>query len=315
MSRFALLAALLFLAPALCDEEKEKENGNGEKPKKPPKTLFEWLPGDKPENGEEEGDEEDTIATDRPDFTEASSTVGLGRVQLEMGYTFIHDREDGTTTRGHSYPEALLRIGMFAEWFELRLGQNFSHIRQTGGADADITIATPGMAPVRASGNADGAEDLYLGVKLFLAEQKGILPETSLMIQTTVPTGARTLTADELLPGVNLLYGWDVIEDRLTLGGSTQANRSLDGVGHYYVEVAQSVTMGLRYTKKLASYTEYFGLYPSSAIDADTVAEHYVNGGFTYLVTNNFQLDIRAGLGLNRAADDFFAGAGFAIRY
>lgn len=44
-------------------------------------------------------------------------------------------------------------------------------------------------------------------------------------------------------------------------------------------------------------------------------AIHYFNGGFTYRVTPNFQLDIRAGLGLSRAADDFFTGTGFAVRY
>jgi hypothetical protein len=62
-------------------------------------------------------------------------------------------------------------------------------------------------------------------------------------------------------------------------------------------------------------FTEWFAFYPTSALADGIGPEHYFNGGFTYLVTNNFQLDIRAGLGLNQAADDFFAGTGFAVRY
>jgi len=39
-----------------------------------------------------------------------------------------------------------------------------------------------------------------------------------------------------------------------------------------------------------------------------------LNAGLTYLVTPNFQLDWRAGLGLNTAADGFFTGCGFTVR-
>jgi hypothetical protein len=34
----------------------------------------------------------------------------------------------------------------------------------------------------------------------------------------------------------------------------------------------------------------------------------------TYLITNNIQWDLRAGVGLNQAADDFFTGTGISIR-
>jgi hypothetical protein len=62
-------------------------------------------------------------------------------------------------------------------------------------------------------------------------------------------------------------------------------------------------------------YLETYGLIPVSAIAPDAGPQYYADGGFVYRVTNNFQLDIRAGIGLNRRADDFFTGAGFAYRY
>ena len=42
---------------------------------------------------------------------------------------------------------------------------------------------------------------------------------------------------------------------------------------------------------------------------------HYINGGFTYLITNDIQWDIRAGAGLNDAAEDYFIGTGLSIRF
>jgi hypothetical protein len=289
----------------------DAKNGK-EESEKPPRTLLEWRVGKKDDGGDEE-EEEDTIATDRPDFTESSSTVGKGRVQLEAGYTYIRDRQNGTTVETHSYPEALLRIGMFAEWFEFRIGQNLASERTRSATE---------------NSRANGAEDLYLGVKFFLAEQQGVLPETSVVLQMTVPSGASAFTADEVLPGVNLLYGWDVVKGKLDAGGSTQINRARSGhtvtfplaaanheVGNSYTELAQSFTTGISFTEKLRLYNEFFGIFPHSSTDPETVAEYYYNAGFTYLVTPNFQLDIRAGMGLNRHADDFFAGSGFAIRY
>ena len=64
-------------------------------------------------------------------------------------------------------------------------------------------------------------------------------------------------------------------------------------------------------TDRLGTYFEYFGFYPN-ADDMD--AAHSMNGGFTYLITDNLQFDIRAGFGLNEEADDFFTGAGFSWR-
>ena len=243
--------------------------------------------------------EDDSIVTDRPDFTEASSTVGRGRIQLESGYTYVQDTAGGVRTRLHSYPEMLLRVGMFADWFELRVGQNFNSTRVSeGGADTTLT----------------GANDLYVGTKLGLVEQKGIFPELALILQATVPTGHQALTSNQFLPGVSLLYSWE-LNDKWSLAGSVLGNKTIDDEGRAYLLMASSVSLGYSFTDKLGSYFEYFGFYPSGAVASGVKPEYYLNGGFTYKVTKNFQLDIRAGFGLNEAADDFFSGIGFAVRY
>lgn len=269
------------------------------------KTLLSWeVPkknGEKDDKKDSNGDSEngnepenDVIATDRPDFTEASSTVGRNRIQLESGYTYSRNREAGVQNQ-HSYPEALFRIGMFADWFEWRIAQNYSSTHMPGAV-------------------SQGPEDLYVGVKLALTEQKEYMPESALIIQATVPTGPDSTTTGKTLPGMNYLFGWD-ITDKISMGGSIQGNAAVTDSGQSYLELAQSVTVGYSFTEKLGSYIEWFGIEPFSGNAPDIGPYYYFDGGFTYKFTPNFQYDIRAGVGLNKQSDDFFVGAGFAVRF
>jgi hypothetical protein len=274
------------------------ENANG-KQDKPPKSLFDWSIGPKTEPEESEAEEEDVIVTDRPDFTEASSTVGRNRIQLEGGYTYFRSNDRDSRSQAHSFPETLLRFGLFADWLEGRVAWNYGH-ESNRASGVRSTFA--------------GGDDLYLGVKLYLTEQKSYLPESAINLQMTVPTGCSEFTANTVLPGFNYLFGWD-INEFLAAGGSFAMNRARDDLAHSYLETAGSFTINYTLTKKLGAYTESFALFPSGSIDPAIGPEYYFDGGFTYKVTNNFQLDIRAGVGLNDHADDFFAGAGFAVRY
>jgi hypothetical protein len=267
---------------------------DGRSPTKGPKTLFRWL--DQPvATDEDEGPGE--IVTDRPDFTEASSTVGAGRFQIEAGFTYFKDRSDGVNSRSNSFPETLLRIGLFAESFEFRIAQNFldEHVSQFENAAF-----------------ASGFDDTYIGAKFWLTEQSGFLPEMVIMPQALLPTGDSDFNTNQVLPGLNWLYGWDVT-DCIAIGGSTQGNRSYDGT-EFFVLFAQSLTINYALTEKLGCYTESFCFMPEGANSPEIKPQYYFDSGFTYKVTINLQLDVRAGVGLNEAADDFFAGAGLAYR-
>jgi len=217
-----------------------------------------------------------------------------------MGYTFTRDKEPGGEVKSQTYPETLFRIGMLADWFELRIGYTF--------AEEKTKNAPAGNGRVR------GNDDLYLGVKLWLTEQQGILPEMTILPQMLVPTGSNAFTNDQVLAGVNWLYSWDLTEN-LSLAGSSQINRTRDDVGHYYSEFAQSVALGLGITDEVGVYMEYYGFFPTSAVAANVGAEHYMNGGVAYLYNDNVQFDVRVGTGLNRRANDFFTGAGVSLRF
>lgn len=293
-------------------------------------TLFEWSVGCDPRkndgddkkdgDGASEPGDDERLTSDRPDFTEASSTVGRGRVQFEGGYTYIGDRNRGVRTHTHSYPEGLLRIGMFADWFELRLGQNVFAQSSRGGRPAG-PLPGPGFPAEPGGGNTGaarvsdvGASDLYLGAKLALTKQKGVLPETALIIQGTVPTGARAFTADRVLYGFNYLFSWE-LNDTLSFGGSFQGNSAVDDTDRNHIFFSQSLSVGYKLAKNLTGYTEWFAFYPAFATNTGGGAQHYLDGGLQYFLTKNFALDVRVGVGLSRSADDLFAGAGFVVRY
>lgn len=259
-----------------------------------PKTLLAWSTM---ERTYVNGTEDEPLQSDRPDFTEASTTVGLRRLQIEMGYTYIRDNSAAAETSAHSYPETLYRIGLFAEWLEARIGWNYG----TNLTRENIVSSV-----------FDGGEDLYIGAKLALTEQDGWRPEMAVILQTNLPTGHTDVTSGEVEPGMNWLYGWDVTEV-VAIGGSTQVNRAQDEADVFFAEFAQSMTINYALGDKLGGYTEWFAFFPAGS--ATDLPQQYFDGGFVYRVNNNLQFDIRAGVGLNDAADDFFAGSGSVIRF
>jgi hypothetical protein len=256
-----------------------------------PGTLLRWSYGTSDGGGP---DLSEPLVTDRPDFTEASVTVGRGVTQFELGYTYFFDDDGIESSIFHSYPELLVRFGILADWFELRVAWNHATEKING-------LET------------SGALDLLIGCKLALTPQEGLLPEMAIIPQMTVPSGSDEFSSDDVMPGMNWLYGWDIHEG-VSTAGSTQFIRARDDVTQetFYI-FAQSWTVGYSLTEKLGAYTEWFALFPSGA---DTVRpEHYFDGGFTYLLSNNVQWDIRAGVVLNDAAADYFLGMGLAVRF
>lgn len=244
---------------------------------------------------------DEPIATDRPDFTEASSVVGRGVLQLETGYTYFNDDEGGTRTQTHSLPETLFRYGI-SDNVELRLVWNYFWEE----------TSEPGSNVRR-----DGADDLFLGAKFALTSQEGLRPESALIIHTVAPTGGLAFTNHHCEIRTNYLYGWDLPNDT-TLGGSVGYGTATDSPGSNsefdrYNVFHSSVTHGRPITESVNMYIEYFGLYFDGLSGGRP--EHYVDTGLTYLPTINTQFDVRIGFGLNQSAIDYFAGPGFSVRF
>src|SRR5690349_18268349 len=232
-----------------------------------PQTLLEWSYGTKEDDGKSKLDE--PLETDRPDFTESPKTVGAGVIQLETGYTFTADASGGVRTTDHSFPEMLLRIGLWEDWLEFRTEWNYEIQKTRAGGFSDTE---------------SGADDMTFGFKIALTEQQGCLPETGIILDLSVPTGADAFTSGKVQPGVNYCYSWQFCKDWY-LSGSTALNGAVDDVTNDpYMEFTDSLSLGHKWTEKWSSFTEWYVLSP---INADTnKPQNYFNGGFTYLFNN-----------------------------
>lgn len=231
------------------------------------------------------------LITDRPDFTESGVTVPRGMWQLEFGYTFT--REPGVKT--HEPGEALLRVGL-NERVELRLGLG-GFTRVSGAGDA-----------------VSGRSDTSIGAKISLltaGESGSSRPDLAIIVQTDLPSGSSTLRQDQPAFGFTLAAGRDLTE-RLSLGVNAGYLRNTDDQDQRFDQATGSIALGYSLTETVGAYLEAFAF---SATSAAGDASSFVNAGLTLLLSQQLQLDARAGHGLNGHGSDFFAGLGASIRW
>jgi hypothetical protein len=132
--------------------------------------------------------------------------------------------------------------------------------------------------------------------------------------------------------GPKTLYEWIVgsgAEDKHEGKPNEQDDREKDSFGielliaNNYVQddlqnkglqVASGLTGVFQLTKKLEAFVEWDAFYPTGPISS-LGPQHYAVGGLVYFITNNFAVDVRAGMGLNDHSNRFLAGAGFTARF
>ena len=71
-----------------------------------------------------------------------------------------------------------------------------------------------------------------------------------------------------------------------------------------------TLTSGLSIYKSLSGFVEVYGFIPMNAI-----SNHRIDGGFTYLIGNDLQLDISGGIGTSSLAPRYFISGGVSYRF
>jgi hypothetical protein len=244
------------------------------------------------------------LESDRPDFTESTSTVPRGHFQLEGGYTFTYDHEDRTRTRAHTAPELLLRTGLLDN-FELRIGwAGYTWMNEKAPGE------TRAGRPITVEDWSQGGSDQYLGFKWKLVDQDGLRPDFAIIPAITVPTGGNGFSSGDVDPEIKLAWGYD-LSQRWALAGNLNFAVPTGEEGRFF-QTANSISLACALLDNVGSYLEYYGFYPN---ERSSDCAHALNGGLTWQLTPNLQLDWRIGTGLNEEAEDFFTGVGFVIRF
>lgn len=237
----------------------------------------------------------DPLVADRPDFTESALTVPRGHVQAESGFTFTRQGDEESTSLG----EVLIRIGI-GERVEARLGV---------GSYSRVDPGVPG------GGTFSGYEDPSVGLKIMLTPQDGNLlppghPQMALLLSTSAPLGSDELTADEWQPEAKLALGWS-LTDRVSLSSMLIYGYPTDGDERFH-QFGVSLSAGFSLADRWGAFLEGYGFSKESLDGSSTT---YLDGGVTFSISKDIQLDARIGAGLDDPSPNWFTGVGAVVRF
>ena len=257
------------------------------------------------------------INTDRPDFTDATYSVGKGVTILETGYTYRKSEDSELNIDRRQLPEALLRVGVTDE-LELRF-------KYVGYVMTNINDQTTGL-----STSAFGNDDLQVGIKYEVLQQDDWRPMVTFVGGTTIPSGTGGISAHQTQPFGNVVLGWGFrrwLYLKLSTGvdfvktndvtkvveGSLQEGplglNSADNITQWH----QSASLLFQATKRVGGFVEWFSFFSNNS--SDNRASNFVDTGLFIYLTPNIQADVRIGERISDRVNSVFTGAGLSLRF
>ena len=222
------------------------------------------------------------IVTDRPDITESAVVVPKASLQAENGLTWTNDHLDNLV----ALCQTLLRLGL-SDRTELRL-----------------TLPSYSLGMSRGLGSS-GVSDISVGFK----QQLGPLPggfDLSLIVATSVPSGARDKTTHRLDPFLKVPWsrelgnGWSIGGMASIFWPTEDGKRNLTWEPTFVIQRDLS--------RALDVFAEYGGDYPQHGGARQTI--HF---GTAYRINSTNQLDFHFGFGLSPATPQRFFAAGYSF--
>ncbi len=232
------------------------------------------------------------ISTDRPSFSTSTSIAPESHFVLESGVTAtVHDR-DADENRRLTLPELAVRWGVAEDRLEAQASWN-GWSRDGAGASAE-----------------SGISDLTIGLKWRLTEQSRWVPRLVLVPLLTLGLGDPDFSSQEPDPALRLAWS-TILASGLTVGGNANVAWISDAAGRM-AQIQGSVYAAWAVWERTTCFAEYFLLGPMAR---DAGSADSVDAGLLHLLSRRVQADLRAGIGLDREADDFFVGAGLSFLF
>ena len=240
---------------------------------------------------QEKNDALGALVTDRPDATEASSTVGKGVLQFETGGLYESFEDNNVKSENYTFNTMLIRYGILDN-LEFRLGWDF--------VEGVTTVNNNKLDNVMS-----GLSPLLLGIKLDIAEENGAMPEIAL-IGHVFPLFSASADYRPEYTGIDFRLSLShTLSEKSSLGYNIGAQWGADSPE---AAAIYTVAYGYSITDKLGMYAELYGDLPE-----DSAANHYWDAGFTYLVNNDLQLDTYFGTSITEG-QDLLVGLGLSYR-
>jgi hypothetical protein len=240
-----------------------------------------------------------TVSGDRPGFSSSTDTVPGNRFQLEAGLNYsrtiiattgFNNRSDSASINTFGI-DALGRYGL-SDAFELRLGVNPISFSSISSQD---------------DGDTTGLGSVSVGAKYTLMRGDtvsfGVLPA----IEVGSAFDSASLNAG--LTGILDIHLLDPVSTTInaTIGGASLVDERSGSSPALTYSAAASFGYGL--SDKVGVYAEYYLL----GIEG-TAPNHHLDGGLTYLLNNQFQLDLYGDYELS-GDNTFQLGAGISYLF
>lgn len=244
-------------------------------------------------------EDEEPLATDRPDFVESSDVVGAGRFQIETSVAFERGKADGAREKLRSTP-TLLRIGL-GDTLEARI--------ETDGALALRSTDENGLT-TRDKGRAD----VSFGLKWHMqdGDEATGRPGIGWLAHVDTDSGSRAFRGKGWRPSLRMVAEWDLPGGH-SLGVMPGLYVDRDEAGSRYVGGIAAVVFGKSFTDRLRGFVELSGQQLTSGRHGGNVVTGDV--GLAYLLTNSVQIDTAASWGMSKAAPDFGWTIGLSVRF
>lgn len=224
------------------------------------------------------------IQLDRPDQTECPFITPTKYIQIENGLTHEYI---GNKKVNFSYPSTLWKYGVNKK-FELRLITELA-------TEKDETKSTTGFLP------------LTFGFKTNICKEKGIIPMTSFIGHiTTSKIGSKEFHTKYIAPSFRFTMQ-HTVTDKISIAYNLGAEWDAETVEQTYI---YTLTTGISLTDKLGGYIEVYGF-----VTKDNKADHRFDCGLTYLINNDFMMDLSGGFGLTDNAPENYLSLGLSYRF
>lgn len=241
----------------------------------------------------------DVIQPDRPGIADGSTVIGPHRFQVEIGVQQEYHRDNGLDVRRLFLP-TLLRVGVNTRW-EGRIETNsFSYAHVSG----------PGVGGQSTSGYAP----VSLGAKYHFQDVKERTSNLSLgaILRLFAPSGSSDFRTHHLNSDLRLVADWGFAPD-WALNPNVGIAVYEDDAGKLFTAGLAAVTLTYGPNNRIQPFAD-LGLQSPETTAGRTAL--IFDGGGTYLLNPDTQLDLSLGTGLTgRTPPHFLWSAGISRRF
>lgn len=233
------------------------------------------------------------IVSDRPGVYCGTFTLRPGQVQIETGLSLDYDGEQGFSTTLFTTP-TVLRIGLID--------------------DLEMHISTGGYSRVGGGPPSEqGFASQALGIKYRVvdADEAGGGPSMAFIFNLDLASGSKELGPSEPVPSLvfSLEYGlpaaWGLAANLGVAAPTDPLNR----------ERFSDITYALAFSHGVGVRSGFFLEFAgNSPRFQDLNSQTLVDGGFTWLPSNDIQLDVSLARGISGDGSDWTAAGGISWR-